>query len=327
METKIPYDLIGASFNSEISTDERQILDAWLKSSSQNKDLYLKLEKIWNESGRLETEFSPNAKDALKKVHNRIGVSELKPKNKNISLVRRTILLAAGVALLVGLSYILFPSKSETFLISSTLKNQKKELTIADGSIILLNRNSKLSYPSEFKGKQRKVKLEGEAYFEVAKDSLKPFIIESNGTLTTVLGTKFNLKAYSSDDSVIISLKEGKVRFAEINSDQKVILIPGEKALFIKSSKRISKFKIDNPNFLSWKTGTMEFNNTPMNIVSETMSDYFEKTIIIQDTSISKLRFTGTFKNPNLKNMLQSVEEALNVNSEVDSNKIVLTAK
>src|SRR5690606_39189801 len=138
----------------------------------------------------------------------------------------------------------------------------KGELTLADGSIVWLNSNSKLYYPDEF-GSERKVYLEGEAYFEIKPDPNKPFRIITGKGVTEVLGTAFNLN--STGDKVTITVMEGMVAmYPEKQSEKKIILEKGESGFFHQAENELSKILMDDPNFLAWKTGIVRFEDSSL---------------------------------------------------------------
>jgi transmembrane sensor len=327
MEKNIPYHLIASQLDGSIDTASKAEFDAWLDQDAGNQAIYDNFRKVWLKTGELSESYSPDAYAALNKVHSKLeGV----PSAKTFNIKRNYFLffkIAAGIAIIVISGYLYFSLRSPSLMIAETRQNQKTELYTDDGSKIVLNENSKLAYPGYFKGKERKVQLEGEAFFEIAKDSLHPFIIEANGTQTIVLGTKFNLKSYHSDSINIIDLIEGKVAFTNLKTNETLILLPGDRAIIDLRSGITEKQLQESRNFESWKNGILIFENTPLAIVAKDLTEYYGCQFTLSDTTISKLRLNGNFNNKSLHYVAKAVEEALNVDFVENGKTIEIKSK
>jgi len=168
---------------------------------------------------------------------------------------------------------------------------QQFQLTLPDGSIIWVNTASKLTYPVDFIGDERMVTLEGEAYFEIAKDKKKPFKVLANGTEILVTGTHFNVSAYPSDARVTTTLVEGGVTVRK-NKDQ-VVLKPGYEALVPDSGSMIER-KGNLEQVLAWKNGYFIFDNMDILSVMRSVARWYNVRIEIKG-DYSKKRFGGSF--------------------------------
>lgn len=135
-------------------------------------------------------------------------------------------------------------------------------LVLADGSRVFLNAASQLKFPVVFAENERRVYLEGEAYFDVVQDKGKSFIVEAGGVEIQVLGTEFDVRAYSEEEEVLTTLVEGKVRIAV--DETNVALLPSEQAVWIPSKEKMEVKQVDVERFIGWKNGRWVFNKTPI---------------------------------------------------------------
>jgi ferric-dicitrate binding protein FerR (iron transport regulator) len=193
----------------------------------------------------------------------------------------------------------------------ATLEHQTDSVLLADGSTVWLNQNSKLYYPQNFKGKTRTVKLEGEAYFVVAKNAEIPFKVETQHSTITVLGTTFNV--FTDTLQTEINLQSGKVNVQSVYTQSSVDLLPNYKAVADKTT--LTKSSIDNPNYLSWKTGVFVFENTPLETVVHDLNRFYKHQIVLIDPKPEQ-QFTARFNNAKLDDVLEILSLTCNLSIE-----------
>lgn len=244
--------------------------------------------------------------------------------------------IAATIALFISmgtLGYYTLNHKDEqkekvvAEVIRTTDWGQKLDITLEDGTKIRLNSGSSIKFPEHFNDSVRQVELTGEAFFDVAKNPHKPFIIKSGALNTTVLGTSFNINAYQESQEIAVTVATGKVKVASQNNE--TFLLPNEQGVFNKSSNNISKKEIDNTEFLEWKDGIMRFNNTTLADASIKLSRWYNVKFEFEAEAIKQCKFTGKFKNENLQTILQGlvfIKEGLSYKLTGD-NTIILTGK
>jgi transmembrane sensor len=174
---------------------------------------------------------------------------------------------------------------------------QKFQVILSDGTKIHLNSGSSLKFPISFiKGHYRKVYLTGEAYFEVTKDKLHPFIVQSSEMNIKVLGTKFNVSAYKEDQSINTVLVEGSVQVYEKNSpNQKSILVPGEKATWMKSNNRVAINKVDVSDYTAWRNGQLIFKGLPFRKIVQKLERAYNVSIINNNEELDNEMFSANF--------------------------------
>jgi transmembrane sensor len=203
------------------------------------------------------------------------------------------------------LSYQTIANKLASVIQQNTLETPaggQYQVVLSDGSKIWLNSNSSLRYPANFRAaKERIVELEGEGYFEIQKDSSRPFIVRSRNQRIQVKGTKFNVNTYSDEPNIATTLVEGSVAIE--NQYASLSLSPDEQAL--NDGKSISKERIDARAFVSWKDGYFEFNNTDLNTAMRQISRWYGLKVVYADKLPSK-HFTGKiYRDLKLSNALK----------------------
>ena len=167
--------------------------------------------------------------------------------------------------------------------------------TMEDGTVITLNKNSRLNYSDKYGKDNRNVKLEGEAYFEVAKDSGKPFQVEMNGASITVLGTHFNVKADAESDDITATLVEGSIRFE--GAKQNIVMTPNQQLTFSRSTNKVDVKQIDTDTFTAWKDGLLKYKSIPFTKLIENLKDMYQVEIRIDDERLAdpSVTVSGTF--------------------------------
>ncbi|UGU17637.1 FecR domain-containing protein [Sinomicrobium kalidii] len=221
--------------------------------------------------------------------------------------------IAASVVLILGLGYISYHkvlnNKPEEQPVPRVVKTtdwgQKLNLTLADGTKVRLNSGSTIKFPERFTGGTREVELTGEAFFNVAKNPDKPFVIRSGEVNTTVLGTSFNVNTYPDHREITVTVATGKVRVASKNKE--VFLAPNEQGIFDKKSNHISKEKIDIATALQWKDGIIHFEDTTLAGVAESLERWYGVTFVFENEKIKDCHLTATYDNEVLAAVLESI--------------------
>ena len=189
-------------------------------------------------------------------------------------------------------------------------------LRMSDGTQIWLNSDSRLRYPKKFNEHNREVYLEGEAFFEVAKDPGRPFRIHSDGLTTTVLGTSFNVRSYTDDDVREVAVITGNVSVVHTKDDgssPEINLRPGEKALLMKGKGEFSKLKfIDQDRYTSWTTGKLIFENAPVSEVIRSLQRRYNLEIRLESESLKNCRVTAEFDQLKIERIMYLLSYALN---------------
>ncbi|KAF2514653.1 FecR family protein [Flavobacterium foetidum] len=188
------------------------------------------------------------------------------------------------------------------------------KIQLSDGTSVNLNAGSSLKYPVQFiKGYKREVVLEGEAFFDVAKDKVHPFIVKTRGVNVKVLGTKFNVSSYREDMDINTVLMEGSVSLSEAaNSDQKVMLVPGEKGSWSSQKKDIAVEQVDTRFYTEWINGEIVFRKTAFRDIIIKLERAYNVTIENNREDILDKKFNASFN----KN-IESIDKVLETMSKI----------
>lgn len=234
------------------------------------------------------------------------------PKARTIRL--RTLISAAAAILLVLGSIYFFRSdiinvvKPIPQLETASIAGEYKQLKLTDGTKVWLSPNSKLDYPAEFKGNQRLIHLDGEAFFEVAHDAKHPFVIKTGSVSTTVLGTSFNIMAYTQQHTINVTLVTGKVAVAleAQNNTQQLTMLPNQQIIVDKQTKQLKKVEFPGAaSFLNKRLGLFEYKGAALEEVVDNIEALYN--IKVQLTQeLSDKKFYGTL------NMKDGLNQTLN---------------
>jgi len=196
------------------------------------------------------------------------------------------------------------------------------QVVLPDGTQVWLNSSSSLSYPTEFTGNSRTVKLTGEAYFEVAKNKDKPFYVEMNNVQVKVLGTHFNISAYADDNNLTTTLLEGSVQISK-NGIQ-ALLKPGQQAAIGCSANTIVVSKAHIKEAMAWKNGYFMFNDDNIVDIMKKVSRWYDADIEYQG-NFANQRFGGTFtRSKSITDLLKNLEQISNVHFKITGRRITV---
>lgn len=201
----------------------------------------------------------------------------------------------------------------------TTPKGRQFQLVLPDGSKVWLNAASSIRYPTVFTGKERKVEITGEAYFEVAKNKTLPFRVQVNdGTEIEVLGTHFNINSYTNEETINTTLLEGSVQVR--NKEGKIILKPGQQAKVAGTEKIKILDEVDIEKVMAWKNGVFNFNDASLQEVMRQLERWYDIEVVYEK-NIPKLEFFGKMgKDLSLSAVLRGLEKS-NVHFRVEEGR------
>lgn len=177
----------------------------------------------------------------------------------------------------------------------STPRGGEFKITLEDGTEVWLNAETQLRYPERFGDGERRVAVTGEAFFKVAKDSKRPFYVETAGQVVRVYGTEFNVHAYPEDKSVATTLVEGSIALqAASGNGSQLMLTPGHQALFDKLSHEASVKSVDTEVVTSWRSGSFVFENQNLGDIMQTLSRWYDFDYKFADASLAHTEFMGS---------------------------------
>jgi transmembrane sensor len=309
------YHIASDYFSSRISEDDLNFLHSWLAESDDNKLLLDELKQIWKMTGELSFKLSPDV-DA---EWNKFLVKRDETNNQNIdkidkkihfrkSLKIAAVLIPAILVLSLFINYLTNKSKTVELIALNTAKG-KRVCILPDGTKVWINANSNFVYPSEFSNSERRVKLEGEAYFEVVKGDL-PFKIVTGNNQITVVGTAFNVRAVKKETFTEVVVSRGTVIFKNIPSNKESVLVAGEKGTYNEISREMIKEKLTGLNAIGWKDEQLLFQDTPLSEIETILSRYFNVNVKVSSL-LKECKFTGEFKQAQLDEILKVISISL----------------
>jgi len=313
MEKDLYIALIYKNLKSEASSEEQSQLDAFAAESKENAMLKEDIELTWELSQDDTFSGDIDVEADLLNVKNKLDLSP-KQAAKVVPLWRR-LSLAAGVMILIGFGFWAFNqfggSGIESFESGSTVRH----LALTDGTQVWLNKNSKLSVNPTFGKATREVELDGEAFFEVERNEQSPFIIKTNESVVTVLGTSFNVK--ESAESTTVSVASGKVRLE--GDVKKVEPIKGERGVHDYKNDAVGKTEPASPNDLVWKTGRFIFKAQTLASVVNQLEHHYDISVKVENPQLFNCEISAVMKATELGAVLEKVAAVVKAEIEVVS--------
>ena len=196
-------------------------------------------------------------------------------------------------------------------------------LVLADGTTVYLNAESELRYPVKFSGERRKVYLQGEAYFDVARDERKPFTVEARGVEVLVLGTSFGVRAYGNEENVLTTLVRGRV---DVSVDgQRAELVPGQQADFNRKSDRLTVAEVDVELYVGWKDGRLVFDNQPLSVILNELGRWYSFDVVYTNEEAKRIPYSLNIKkHEDIAHVLKFIERTGKVKFEINKNIIIV---
>ena len=200
------------------------------------------------------------------------------------------------------------------------------QVTLADGTKVCLNAGTKLTYPIAFVGKERRVRLEGEGYFEVKRDENKPFIVEINGMEVKVLGTSFNLRSFAADNRSTATLISGKIEVK--TSSRRVELSPNHQADLWVGENKLDVREVDAAVYSAWTKGRFVFRRERLETILDDVSRWYNVTVFYEQSSAKDILFSGIMERyADISKTLEMLEKTGKVSFIIDEQKIIVRAK
>lgn len=264
-----------------------------------------------------------SASESWKLLEKRIS-----PPARKFSLFRRAVAVAASVILCLASWFAydyLRPVSMKTISAGAAIS----VVRLPDRTKVTLNRYSSLTYPDRFKGENREVHLQGEAYFEVEKDAGHPFIVKAEPVSVQVLGTHFNVEAYPDDANVRTTLLEGSVAVSVPGEGSRIVLSPGESAVYSRTDQTWRQTSVDESDkAIVWRDGHFRFDYLPLEEIARELSNAFHVKIIITDAGLKDFRIRAHFtQGESLDEMLGLLRSAGNFSYTTTNDTILIRTK
>lgn len=320
-ETLIRY-IIGQTDAGEIKQ-----IRAWLSVSDERAKELARMKNCWILSGLGNEVTQIITEPEIRRILNQIRLAGKKTPQK--TLRPKFLKYAAVLLLMMGLSgatgyFISKPdipaSKYARIIVP---KGERSKVVLSDGSVVQLNGGSLLKFPPSFHSGKRTVFLEGEAFFDVARDRLHPFIVEAGKLQVKVLGTKFNISSYPDDKTITTYLEEGKVE-VRIDGKEGAFLKPTEALEYNKSTRKVVRQTMNDSRFSDWTNGILNIKGETIEELARKLERRFDIRIEFGDDEIRKHTYSGSIKDENLYTVLEALRFASSLKYEKNERNVIL---
>lgn len=306
------WDIAAKIFEGKATPAEQEALRRWLAQDPAHEVQYKSQEQLWKLTAHAAAPV-PDTDAAWKQVRAKLQPSQSR-QPKVIPLYSQMLRVAAAVAMVIGMAWLaksyFFPYYGLQVVESGS---KQMAVTLPDSSHVWLNKESILAYDPEFDGAVRKVHLKGEAFFEVTHNPQQPFVIKTEEAETRVLGTSFNLRAYPEAALVELTVATGKVAFAATEGSDAVVVTQGYAATLNAQHNSITRYSLTDSNAWAWKTRKLQFKGQPLREVLAALERYYSVKLQLQQPALGSCRFTGTFQDVGLREVLQVLEVSLQI--------------
>lgn len=314
------------------SDQELNEIAVWVAADKANARWLLEMRRTWSLKDQLRFSDQTRIANAYWKFVSGQDkkVLPIPPRKLVLNMIRWAKYVAAAAVLAIfTLNMFLYlqeePINDETWNTIEVPGGQSVQLTLSDGSNVCLNSKSKFMYPSRFSSKSRTVKLEGEAYFEIAHNEKAPFLVSMPHISVKVLGTKFNAMAYPEEKS-LITLIEGKVDVSLPVGNESVILLPNEQASY-SSETGLVKTRCEDANaFRNWTSGKLSFSDQRLDDIMRVIERKYNVRVHIVSEELAAEKFTcNTKPDPTLKQVLNLLKNTRKLNYKMTDKEILIT--
>jgi len=315
-------DLIGKCLSGEAKEEEYAQLQNWRAQSESNEAYYKQLQLIFDKAKTIEQTQLFDTDRAWRKVKSKM----VSPKGKQVKLIPfwNVIRIAAILLVSVGIGYFAYQwlnTPDEIFLLTADKSIVRDSLP--DGSYAVLNKQSKIQYAYNKRSNQRKIVLEGEAFFEVNHQEAKPFIIETGEVIIEDIGTSFNVMALPERSTIEVYVESGEVAFYTLK-DAGINLVAGETGIYHKESKSFARLLKTDTNRLAYKTGIFVFRNSDLESIIADLNAVYDAKIRLGNVALKNCRLNVTFRNERIEDIVEIIAETLGLKVNKEGGDYVL---
>jgi ferric-dicitrate binding protein FerR (iron transport regulator) len=312
--------LITKHLSQEASPEEEAGLQQWLAAAPEHRLEYEALKDIWHTSGTIVGGRTFDKDAAWKKVAPRVSraspdtsvpssPAQSQPVHPRAGLRRslwpRTLAAAGILLLLIGGGWWFYVTHRPPPMLRMLASENNQQLSLPDGSLVWLRKGTEIKYQGPFDGQIRQMELNGEAFFQPAADPSRPFRIYTPHAVIEDIGTTFLVKDGDAGGEVVVT--SGKVKLTgKEDASHPLILSPGQKATILRNKLSVSR--LGTSNFMSWKTGQLEFRQTPLEQVVQDISDHYSTPVsVAPELRSAEIKVTARFDNQPLNQVLDEI--------------------
>lgn len=320
-------ELIIGYLQNNLTQEETDCFYNWVNESASNKELFFEIKAMYDAGLPLSTplETSESWGRLLNKKKN--------SQSRRFNLWYQISTYAAVALLAVAISsmYFLFFHEEDNSLYSKYIGGDGLEADVVelpDGTHISLGSKTTFHYDKDYGKDKRIVYLEGEAYFDVAKQKDKPFIVKTKEQDIEVLGTKFNVMAYPLDSLVVTTLSEGSVRLTSLNMAHPTILKPDQQLIYNRNTKKSYLQDVDAQQYSSWTSGYYYFPQQSLQAILDRLSHVYGIQFTVNSEALNKRTFTGTFyRGQSIKDIMDIINLSIPIRYKIDDHHVTISEK
>jgi len=304
----------------ELTKDKNREIEKWLAESDSNKKKYEQHVSIWQAAQQSKLLTTVNVEHEWNLI---LREADIKPNRLN-KVIAHGLRIAAVLLIAFGVYWFsentIFKQKYQ-YVENESIDNVKT-ITLEDGTTVSLNYKASLYYPKRFSRNERKIKLEGNAFFNVTPNKTKPFRVETSISMVQVLGTSFDVDA--ANHKTMVTVTSGKVQVSN-KTDQNtfVDLLPNEQA--IQTANKLYKNKVSAHNFIGWKTGKYLFKNESLVNVITLLEKRFHFSYDFTKDELKTRELTAEFNGENLNDIIEIIQLSCQVRINHESNKLTIS--
>jgi transmembrane sensor len=299
--------------SSDVSVERIAEWQEWLAADAANRRAFENIELFWLMSGKIETAAWPtDAEVAADRYGGAASVSEWRQRTTRLGLVRRRPWIAALAASVVGLMAIgaWFALNTRPIAVATQV-GETRSLSLPDGSTVAVGGHTMIE--ARFAERSRDVALErGEAFFHVAKDATRPFVVHAGRAAVTAVGTAFNVRRTESG-VIVVAVAEGVVRISTVEGEITTVSAGQQAKLQARAQEPADVVPVDAGSIAGWRDGRLQYMNEPLDAVVEDLARYSSRKILIHDPQVRELRITGIVFQQNVDGWLSGLEATLPV--------------
>ncbi len=310
-------------------TSEKEITEVldWIEASEVNQKRYTELKNLWVMTGLKQVKEQHSGKFFTKPA-------PAKPaKTVSQKFINPLIRYAAVflLAFFTGAFALYLVNQNQTTSFYHTYNEiqvpngEKSTITLYDGTRVWLNSGTTFKYPVAFQPKERKVYVDGEAYFDVSKKTDQPFIIQADQLKIKVLGTRFDVCAYHTDEKFFVTLEEGSVHARSDVNGAELVLSPGDQAVFSRKTNQLTQTKVDTDLYSSWKEDLLRFQDAPFKEVIKKMERWYDVNITLDRSIDTEETYTMAIKTESLREMLNVLSKTTPMKYDINGKKVLIT--
>jgi transmembrane sensor len=306
--------LINKFLSGEISDSDLDSLKTWLDEGPANRRIFDEENEIWQQSGFKTKHDNFNSERAWSDISDKLGIGKARAHRTVVLRTNnfRLLIAAASVAFIVaigGLTLWLTEFGSEIKRIAAitsvkTDEGEKVHVILEDSTSIEMNSGTTLEYQDDFNFRDRKIKLSGEAYFDIHKNPEKPFLVQLEKMTITATGTKFNVYSYQDDNRIEATLEEGAIQVA-IKGKDIINVKPGQQVVYFTKSNSAILRDVTPDTYTSWKENKLKLNDTPMEEAFRRIARRYNVTFEIRSRDLLELKYTATFIDESIEDVMQ----------------------